>query len=482
MNKAQILAVEDEPIIARDIQNTLKRLGYEVPTTVPSGEEAVQRVEEINPDLVLMDIMLEGNMDGVEAAGLIRDRFDVPVVYLTSHADEGTLGRVKGTGSYGCILKPFEERELRTTIEIVLRKNKTEREFKQQVATILRSIGDGVIATDEDGYVTFMNPVSEGLTGYDKEESLGKDFSEFLKIINEETRNRAENPVMKVMRGGALSAPGNHTKLIAKDGKETPIDYSAAPIRDDNDNISGTVLVFRDITERKVLQQNLVRSEKLAAIGRLAAGVAHEINNPLATIKTSFQIMSNKLESEVLRDEIKVLTEEVDRIARIVGGLLDFSHPTQTESAQVSLAGVLESDLFTIIKKQLLNKGIQLKVEVSAQLPPIMAPEDRLKQVFMNLIRNAEDAMPEGGGLTIRAKSHREGLEIEFSDTGSGIPQDEIANVFDPFFSTKGLKGTGLGLSITHGIVRSLGGTIGVSSAVEGGSTFRIILPISNKS
>ena len=212
MAKTHILVVEDEKIVAKDIQNTLEKLGYDVPDIVSSGEEAIATAEKARPDLVLMDIRLKGNTDGVEAAGLIHDRFDIPIVYLSAHADEGTLERAKKTGPFGYILKPFEKKELQTTIEVALHKHKTEKELKQQVSTILRSIDDAVIATDKEGLVTYINPAAEALTGWGEEDILGKSPTEILSIIDQKT----------------------HSSLISKDGRDIPIDYSTAPIRDDD--------------------------------------------------------------------------------------------------------------------------------------------------------------------------------------------------------------------------------------------------------
>jgi PAS domain S-box-containing protein/putative nucleotidyltransferase with HDIG domain len=251
---ARILIVEDEAIVAMDIQNTLESLGYVVPSIVFSGEEAIKKAAETQPDLVLMDIVLKGHVNGVEAAEEIRDRFDIPVVYLTAYADEKTFQRAKIAEPYGYIIKPFDERELHITIETSLYKHKMERKLKENerwLATTLKSIGDAVIATDARGCISFMNPVAEALTGWRQEGAIGRDLKDIFNIINEQTREAAENPVTKVLREGVVVGLANHSILIAKDGSEIPIDDSGAPIRDDRGNIAGVVVVFHDITERK---------------------------------------------------------------------------------------------------------------------------------------------------------------------------------------------------------------------------------------
>lgn len=260
MTKARILIVEDESIVAEDVQDILKSSGYVVLGVATSGEEAVQKAALTHPDLVLMDVVLRGKLDGVVAAEQIRSRFNIPVVYLTAYSDDKTLERSKITEPYGYILKPFEERELHTTIEMALYKHKMEsrlRESERWLATTLKSIGDAVIATDNKGCMTFMNPVAEALTGWGQEEAIGKDLKDIFNIINEKTREAVEDPVTKVLREGAIIGLANHSILIAKDGIETPIDDSAAPIKDDKGNVIGVVLVFRDITERRQAEEQV---------------------------------------------------------------------------------------------------------------------------------------------------------------------------------------------------------------------------------
>jgi PAS domain S-box-containing protein len=273
MAKAQILIVEDDNIVVMELRARLQSSGYAIAAVASHGEEAVAKAGETGPDLVLMDIKLKGSMDGVKAAEKIRDDFDIPVVYLTAYADEDTLRRAKITEPHGYIIKPFEERELYSTIEMALNKHKIEKELKERerwLATTLESIGDAVIATDKKGLVTFMNPVAEALTGWKQEEALGKVSTEVFHIINEETRTLAESPVTKALREGVIGGLANHSLLIAKDGREIPIDNSAAPIKDDKGKVVGVVLVFRDITERRRAEEQIQqRTEDLALINSL---------------------------------------------------------------------------------------------------------------------------------------------------------------------------------------------------------------------
>jgi PAS domain S-box-containing protein len=253
MTRSRILVVEDESVVALDIQMRLSRLGYTVLAIVSFGEEAIRKAEELRPDLVLMDVQLKGAMDGVEAAAEIRARFDIPVIFLTAYTDETTLQRAKVTESYGYLLKPFKEAELRSTIEMALYKHQMERRLQASerwLSTTLRSIGDAVIATDAQGHVQFMNPVAEALTSWSQEHALGKDLDRVFNIIDRESKSPHDSLVNRVLQNEDVIYLKDNTLLIAQDGAEIPVDDSAAPIRDDKGEIIGIVVVFRDITER----------------------------------------------------------------------------------------------------------------------------------------------------------------------------------------------------------------------------------------
>ncbi|MBI5591518.1 MAG: response regulator [Deltaproteobacteria bacterium] len=244
MSCAKILIIEDEAIEAMDIQQRLVSFGYPLPDVAYSGEEGVKKVEKTQPDLVLMDIMMPGKIDGIDAAEQIRSRFDIPIIFLTAHTDENTLRRAKITKPYGYIVKPFMERELHITVDIALDRHKMEGELRKKekwLAATLRSIGDAVVATDEKGLITFMNPVAEVLMGYKIEEARQRNLAEVFNIVNSDTRQPVENPVTRVILEGNIVGLANHTVLISRDGKEIPINDSAAPIKDDHGNILGVI-------------------------------------------------------------------------------------------------------------------------------------------------------------------------------------------------------------------------------------------------
>lgn len=258
MAKAQILVVEDENIVAKYIQTQLQNLGYDVPVTTARGDDAVLLVRDRKPDLVLMDITLRGGMDGVDAAETIRSLYKTPVVYLTAHSDDDTLERAKLTEPFGYLLKPFDEHELQIAVEMALYKNQMEqklRESEHRFATVLRSIGEAVIAADASECVSLMNPLAECLTGWREEKARGRNVSEVFQLVSENNRQPVENPVRRAMSEKlTVNVPAN-TVLVSKQGRSWPVELSAAPVLEEDGKISGAVVVFRDVTERRRLDQ-----------------------------------------------------------------------------------------------------------------------------------------------------------------------------------------------------------------------------------
>jgi PAS domain S-box-containing protein/putative nucleotidyltransferase with HDIG domain len=276
MNKTKILVVEDESIVARDIRNMLLGLGYEVTAVVSGAKIAVQKAEETRPDLVLMDVMLQGEVTGVNAAEHIYTKFSIPVVYLTAYADSSTVQRAKKTEPFGYIIKPFEERELQTTIEIALYKYKMQMELKERerwLSTILKSIGDGVIATNQDGLITFMNPLAELLTGWRQDEALNQPLREVFRVMNDRAGKTQNIPVRRILEN-ADPRLFNGSFLLSRKGQKTPIDTRLEPIKNDGGSISGMVLAFTDITPRKRAEDELKKSweqQKIAMEGTVQA-------------------------------------------------------------------------------------------------------------------------------------------------------------------------------------------------------------------
>jgi PAS domain S-box-containing protein/putative nucleotidyltransferase with HDIG domain len=262
MEKTKILVVEDESIVARDIRNMLLGLGYEVTAVISGAKEAIKSVKKDRPHLVLMDIMLPGDLSGVDAADQIYSEFNIPVVYLTAFADETTLQRAKETEPFGYLLKPFEERELKSTIEIAIYKFGMEmklRERERWLTTMLKSIEDGVIATDKKGSITFMNPLAETLTGWQQAKALNKPLSNVYKILDNKEKKEQSISLRDILKGDENTLPSD-TVLMSKKGKAIPVDHRAAPITDESGSTLGVVLAFRDISRQKKTEKELIQS------------------------------------------------------------------------------------------------------------------------------------------------------------------------------------------------------------------------------
>ena len=254
MGNIQVLVCEDERIVAQDIQAALEILGYDVPTIVSTGRDAIVQAERIKPDLVLMDIVLQGDMNGIEAAGEIRSRLSIPVVYLTAHADDSTLEMAKTTEPFGYILKPFDNREMKSVLETVTYKAKMERvlrESQEWLYMTLKSVGDAVVATGVDGCVKFMNPSAEMLIGCNQADAIGDPLEKVLPPMNEDVRKNLGDALDDVLVGGMSLEWENYFMLNGDDERETALDCSIAPIRNNWGKIVGAILILRDINRRR---------------------------------------------------------------------------------------------------------------------------------------------------------------------------------------------------------------------------------------
>jgi len=491
-----ILVVEDERVVARDIQRSLSDLGYSVPATAASSEQAILLASERCPDLVLMDIRIKGDRDGIETASILRKRFDVPIVYLTAYADESTVARVKQTESFGYLLKPVKTNELRSAVEIALYKHEMEKRLRERerwLATTMRSIGDAIVSTDAAGNVNYMNPVAERLTGWKIEDARGRPSGEVLRLVEERSRAVIPNPLDAALREArTLNVDG----VLVRDGaQELFVSDSSAPIMGEDGAALGAVMVFRDVSERRQLQRQLELSERLATVGTMSAGVAHEVNNPLSYILANISMALDGIrgrknnpaaaaDDRSWMDEIErgLMDAEIGatRVAKIVGDLRNFARPTPESREQVDLSEVLDWCI-DVTGNELRPRGRVVKQ--FGEAPRIDAPSARLGQVFVNLLINAAHALDTGrreaNEVIVTTRTDELGRAVvEIRDNGCGMSPEILERVFEPFFTTKEVgQGTGLGLSVCHGIVESIGGTIAFESERGKGTLVRVTLP-----
>jgi len=497
-----VLIVEDERIVAKDLQQTLAGMGYDAFAIASSADEAVALASEKCPDVVLMDIRIKGQRDGIEAATMLRERFGVPVVYLTAHADDATIDRAKRTQPHGYLLKPVKSAELRSAIEVCLYRHEMEKRLRERerwFSTTLRSIADAVITVDLSGKVTFMNTAAEVLTGIALADALGRPAREIVRLVDAEAGVQSETPLERALQQqqtvhlpeAGLLGVGAATRIISD---------SAAPVMDEGE-LLGAVMVFRDITEQKLLQKQIELADRLSSLGTMAAGVAHEINNPLAVVvaNASFVLKEMSLLGAELSSggdggsvDVKRRLEEAmqaqaelqsaaSRIRRIVAELRVFSRPAQPPSGAADVGRAIEWAVRTTAHE--FRHRARLTTQVAEVLPQAKADKTRLGQVVVNLLINAAHAISPGNvesnEVSVRATADEQNrIVIEVRDTGCGMTEETSKRIFEPFFTTKAVGvGTGLGLSICHGIVNSLGGEIQVESVVGRGSTFRVLLP-----
>ncbi len=493
---AAILIVEDEKIIAKGIEKRLKGLGYAVAGMASTGDEAIERASTLRPDMILMDINLGGGIDGIEAAGRIRLQSDIPVVFLTAFSDDATIQRAKLTEPFGFILKPYEDKDLQTAVEIGLYKHKMERrvrENEQWLAATLASIGDGVIATDEHGCVRFMNTLAKRLTGWPLADAVNRDVREIFKIVDEKTREPVDNPTIGAVQNGVPTELAPGTLLIDREGVERPIDDSAAPIRGLNGKVTGAVLVFRDITERRRLEEHLRQAQKMEAIGRLAGGIAHDFNN-IITIITGFCefLIADRNTVAERQQFVGYIHDAANRAAGLTQQIMAFSRKQLLVPSVLNLNTIIRD--MGVMVRRLIGENIEFVTVLAPDLGSVKADPTQIGQVFLNLATNARDAMPMGGRLLVATSTVELGepttrdhpdvkpgryVLLSITDTGKGMPEAVLEHVFEPFFTTKRIgHGTGLGLATVYGIVKQSRGHVEVTSRIGEGSVFRIYLPV----
>ncbi|WP_165922912.1 ATP-binding protein [Sulfurirhabdus autotrophica] len=540
MLKKIILIVEDEPFVAGYLRVTLGDLGYAVAGVVDTGEEAVRIAIEQSLDLVLMDVVLAGEMDGIAAAELIHHHSDIPIIFLTAHSDEGFLKRAKITQPFAYLMKPLKESELRLTIELALQRHEMDSRLKTReklLQGILDSLTEHIAVLDIQGYITMVNAAwvrFASNNGTDlKRTGIGTNYLEICRSASGhscEGGQQASEGIAGVLDG---SLPQFFLEYPCHSpDKKRWFMMNVTPLEGGK---GGAVVSHTNITERKLVevelqlahvqlqqahrqlahtQSQLMQSEKLASVGQLAAGVSHEINNPIGYvygnigtfeqyIKDVFQILDAYGEAETsisdeevidrlealkarldipflridLQNLIKESKEGIGRVKTIVQNLKDFSDPDAMERWQwVDLNKGLDSTL-TLLRRELQGKA-EIKKEYG-QIPEVECLPSQINQVFMNLLMNAIQAIEKEGAISIGTGVEGGEVWVSISDTGKGVMPEHLNRVFEPFFTTKQEgQGRGLGLSMSYGIVKKHHGSIEVQSEVNKGTTFTIWLPV----
>jgi two-component system, NtrC family, sensor histidine kinase AtoS len=373
-----------------------------------------------------------------------------------------------------------KNRQLEAVNQELANKIREEEEVRKFLDRLIDSMQTGLVALDPEGNLTRLNQSARSLLGW--ETDLPTRFEELLE-------NETRNPLNLIVREGESSHSGE-TRLRKRDGEAVLVRYTAVPlagaVAGEEPESTGALVVFEDLSQLRLLEEKVRRAGRLAALGELAAGVAHEMRNPLATMRGFLQLLPTEFEDPDFREECSTrLIREIDRLSRLTDELLELSRPIQTEHLETDLQEVLDE---VLAENADAIRDADIEVDGEARdVPPLPLDRERIKQVLINLVVNACQAMPEGGELGWRLETREEiwGEEerktllarLSISDTGVGIESRAMDSLFDPFFTTKS-HGTGLGLAICHRIVEEHGGVIRAESKAGKGSTFTLYFPV----
>ena len=608
-DRIRILIVENEGLVGCDMAASLGKLGYHVVGICASGEEALGRFEELRPDLVLLDVHLAGQLDGIDTARELQRRSRVAIVYVTACADLDTVARARQTHPHGYLLKPFNHDELRLTVEVAAQRHLEENARQRREHSYFeafQSLADGVIAADLSGGVVFMNPAAARVSGWNAQEAVGRSLNEVFRIF------QSSGEPADVLPAEASAQTSERTVyLTTRSGERVPIQDRTAPLRDAQGQLTGLIILFRssasttalavkpetsrssaplvdvvesisdplfaldarwrvtyanasalrlfdralpdmlglslwdimpsatrelhheafahamlhretvnrelyldekqvwlelrgypfgegllllvqDVTARREEAERRNRIDRLESLGLLARGFAHDFNNLLTVLLGNISLAEMRLRNAITLPELHTAKQATLQAQNLVQQLLTFARGGAPIKALVRLGDLID----TFFMHHTRANRIEYRIEVQPGLPQIAIDGGQVRRLLSNLIRNAEQAQPNGGEIIIRcfAPDHAEmfpgemvtdtnfqpsGLAIEVEDKGEGIAPDHLAHIFEPYFSTrKADNATGLGLTVCESIAKAHGGSLTVRSELGRGTTVRFYLPL----
>ncbi|QCO18435.1 hybrid sensor histidine kinase/response regulator (plasmid) [Azospirillum brasilense] len=504
MIAARILIVEDDRIVARDIQHQVSRMGHVVVGLSASGEEAVRLAGSHQPDLVLMDIRLDGEMDGIEAARRIREAHRIPVVFLTAYANDEVVERASRTEPFGYLLKPLEEPQMRTVIQMALYKQASDAKLRlseRRYAATLASIRDGVILCDRDGRVEFMNRVAETMTGWTAADAAGRPLTSVFVAVDEETQEPQEDFSALVRRSGAHAPPDRLSRLLPR-GETAPapsempgivVEERCSAIIDDRGEVAGSILVFSDLTQRRRIaealrkaQADLAHAGRLTMMGELAAAVAHEVNQPLMAIITNAGTCLQHLsQPDPDLGKTRAVAERIVRDAQRAGDVVRSIHAlarrAPADPGWVDM-NALVTETLALVRAELRRARVAVETDLQAVPPWVHGDRVQLQQLILNLVMNAIEAMAASDRpprrLRVVTASGDGGVGVRVEDSGPGIADADPDVLFRALYTTKP-GGLGMGLSISRSIVELHGGRLSAMAGTPCGSVFEFVIPVS---
>ncbi|NTU48801.1 MAG: response regulator [Syntrophobacteraceae bacterium] len=511
--KWRILLIDDDPGIRRVTSIALEDAGFEV-LTAGDGFTGVDLFEETTPEIVITDIRMPG-LDGLEVLRRIKElEPSAEVIVITAFSEIELAVKALQLDASDFITKPVHDEALMVALKRAKERYSTRKELQDYTAIIeerwmrtaeelaktfhfqkmlIESSIDGIVAADREGKVIIFNKSMEEMLCFVREEVVGMQLAAFFSPGEYE---KFKTTLASEVFGGKDRLHLYETFLTAKNGGKIPCQLLASPLFEDGEDV-GLVIFFRDLrTIRKLTQEfadqaRMLHQDKMISLGRLAASVVHEINNPLSGILNYARLMMKMLGRGPLTQEstgkfesyLSLMESELSRCSKIVSNLLSFSRKSKLEFSEVNLSDLL-SRCITLSRHKLTLQNIQIQERISSEIPKVTGDFNQLQQCVINLIFNAIDAMPSGGVIGIDTSfNSRKGLvEIKVSDTGCGIAKEDLQYIFDPFFTTKTEgKGLGLGLSTVYGIIDRHKGTITAESEPGKGTVFTIKLPVTPK-
>lgn len=611
-DRLRILIVENEGLVGCDMASSLNDLGYRVVGTCTTGEEAVRLYDELRPDLVLMDVHLDGPIDGIETAKRLQQRGPVAIVYVTACADLETVNRARETHPQGYLLKPFNSDELRLTVEVAATRVQEEinrRRREQSYFETFESLADGVIAADLAGVIVFMNPAASRITGWEQSHVVGRSLHEVFRIYH-----ASGEPAMVELATPAQPVQERTVWLTTKEGARVAVQDRSTPLRDQSGHLTGVVILFRnqraetpqetlttrpsdataqaplvdvvesisdplialdgrwrliyanasaqqlfergpdkllgadlwdllpaatremhyealshamlhrepvnrelfleekhvwlelrgypfaegllilwqDITSKREEEERKHRLDRLESLGLLARGFAHEFNNLLTVLLGNLSLAEMRLRSAIQLPELHAAKQATLQAQGLVQQLLTFARGGAPIKRPTQLGELVEQ----FFQHHSRATRIEYRLEVSPNLPTVALDPAQIRRLLGNLVRNAEQAQPDGGVITVRCHApdagemfphdvtsdHPDqptGVVIEVHDRGEGIPAENLAHIFEPYFSTrKAENATGLGLTVCESIAKAHGGSLSVRSESGKGTSVRFYLPV----